>query len=227
MSDPKEFLARWSQRKLNPPTEKPAPAEKAPMPAADRNAAATAPTDPAFDITTLPSLESITANSDIRAFLQRGVPAALSRAALRRAWSADPAIRDFVGLSENSWDFNAPDSIPGFGSIDSADVRRMAAQLFGEPSEEATGQPSPGQPAQPQPALGSNEFESDPVRKTETAGLAESNREDDLLSPSDNDADPSASTGSKKVDAAMQHQDRGEEDDSPPPPRRHGGALPK
>ena len=226
MSDPKDFLPRWSQRKLNPPAEKPAPEEKAPMPAADREAAATAPIDPEFDITTLPSLESITANSDIRAFLQRGVPAALSRAALRRAWSADPAIRDFVGLSENSWDFNAPDSIPGFGPIGSADVRRMAAQLFGEPGEDATGQPSPGQPSQRQPALGSNEFESDPVRKTETAGLAESNREDDLPSPSDNDTDLSASTGSKKDDAAMQHQDGDEEDDSPPPPRRHGGALP-
>jgi Protein of unknown function (DUF3306) len=227
MSDPKDFLTRWSQRKLNPPAEKPALEEKAPMPAADRDAAATAPTDREFDITTLPSLESITANSDIRAFLQRGVPAALSRAALRRAWSADPAIRDFVGLSENSWDFNAPDSIPGFGSIDSADVRRIAAQLFGEPGEEATGQPSPGQPAQPQQALGSSEFESDPVPKTETAGLAESNREDDLPSPSDNDTDPSASTGNKKDDAALQHQDSNEEDDSPPPSRRHGGALPK
>jgi len=227
MSDPKDFLTRWSQRKLNPPAEKPAPEEKSPMPAVDRDAAATASTDPEFDITTLPSLESITANSDIRAFLQRGVPAALSRAALRRAWSADPAIRDFVGLSENSWDFNAPDSIPGFGPIGSADVRRMAAQLFGELGEEATDQPSPGQPAQSQTALGSNEFESAPVRKTEIAGLTEFKREDDLPSASDNNADPSASTGNKKEDAAMQHQGRDEEDDSPPLPRRHGGALPK
>jgi len=227
MSDPKDFLTRWSQRKLNPPAEKPAPEEKPLTPAAGKDAAATVPTDPEFDITTLPSLESITANSDIRAFLQRGVPAALSRAALRRAWSADPAIRDFVGLSENSWDFNASDSIPGFGSIGSADVRRMAARLFGEPDEEAPVPSSAGQPVQPQPALGSNEFESDPVRKTETAGLAESNREDDLPSPSDNDTDPSARTGSEKDDAALQHQDRDEEDDSPPPPRRHGGALPK
>ena len=29
----------------------------------------------------------------------------------------DPVIRDFIGLSENSWDFNAPDGIPGFGSL--------------------------------------------------------------------------------------------------------------
>jgi hypothetical protein len=30
---------------------------------------------------------------------------------------ADPAIKDFVGLSENGWDFSKPDTIPGFGSM--------------------------------------------------------------------------------------------------------------
>src|SRR4051794_23597971 len=34
-----------------------------------------------------------------------------------RALLADPAVRNFVGMSENNWNFNAPDSIPGFGSI--------------------------------------------------------------------------------------------------------------
>jgi hypothetical protein len=30
---------------------------------------------------------------------------------------ADPAIKDFVGPSENGWDFTKPDTIPGFGSM--------------------------------------------------------------------------------------------------------------
>lgn len=30
---------------------------------------------------------------------------------------ADPAIRFAVGLAENSWDFSAPDGVPGFGPI--------------------------------------------------------------------------------------------------------------
>lgn len=34
-----------------------------------------------------------------------------------RALVQDPAIRDFIGLSENSRDFTAPDDIPGFGRI--------------------------------------------------------------------------------------------------------------
>ena len=42
----------------------------------------------------------------------------MSRAALRRAWAADPAIRDFVGLAENAWDFNDPHAMPGFGPLD-------------------------------------------------------------------------------------------------------------
>ncbi|WP_422282997.1 DUF3306 domain-containing protein, partial [Bradyrhizobium sp.] len=52
------------------------------------------------------------------AFLRKGIPQELGRAALRRAWAADPAIRDFVGLAENAWDFNDPNAMPGFGPLD-------------------------------------------------------------------------------------------------------------
>jgi hypothetical protein len=49
--------------------------------------------------------------------LRKGVPADLTRAALRRAWASDPAIRDFIGIAENQWDFNDPNGIPGFGPL--------------------------------------------------------------------------------------------------------------
>jgi hypothetical protein len=45
------------------------------------------------------------------------VPEDLARVALRRAWAADPAIRDFIGLSENSWDFNASAVTEGTGRL--------------------------------------------------------------------------------------------------------------
>ena len=45
------------------------------------------------------------------------MPAELKRAALRRAWASDPAIRDFIGIAENQWDFNDPSGIPGFGPL--------------------------------------------------------------------------------------------------------------
>ena len=57
--------------------------------------------DKPFDIASLPPIESIDADTDVTAFLRPGVPPDLTRAALRRAWSTDPAIRDFVGLVEN------------------------------------------------------------------------------------------------------------------------------
>jgi hypothetical protein len=62
-----------------------------------------------------------------------GVPEDLARAALRRVWSLDPAIRDFVGLSENSWDFNAPGAMDGFGPIDGEQVGRILSRLLGKP----------------------------------------------------------------------------------------------
>jgi hypothetical protein len=51
-------------------------------------------------------------------------PEDLKRAALRRAWLADPAIRDFIGLSGDSSDFNASAGVPGSDSLTKEDARR-------------------------------------------------------------------------------------------------------
>jgi hypothetical protein len=89
------------------------------------------PPDQPFDRASLPSLEQIVADTDIGAFLQSGVPADLTRAALRRAWVGDPAIRDFIGIAENQWDFNDPDGIPGFGVLPVADgAPAVVTQVF-------------------------------------------------------------------------------------------------
>jgi hypothetical protein len=88
--------------------------------------------EPAFDLTHLPSIESITAETDIRAFLAPGVPADLTRAALRRVWAADPTIRDFKGLADYDWDFTTPGAIPGFGPLDMTDdLRRYVSDMVG------------------------------------------------------------------------------------------------
>ena len=47
------------------------------------------------------AIASISPATDLAAFLKPGAPVELTRAALRRAWISDPAIRDFVGLSED------------------------------------------------------------------------------------------------------------------------------
>src|ERR1700730_8321043 len=86
------------------------------------------PTESPFNAANLPPIESIGAGSDIRPFLAPGVPTDLTRAALRLAATTDPTIRDFVGLSEASADFNAQDGVPGFGSL----TRQLLAQTTGE-----------------------------------------------------------------------------------------------
>ena len=119
MSD-EQFLARWSRRKRETKVGHAEPAAEAMEAQArapsDRAAAETAL--PETDLSNLPPIESIDAAADIAAFLRKGIPQELSRAALRRAWSADPAIRDFVGLAENAWDFNDANAMAGFGPLD-------------------------------------------------------------------------------------------------------------
>jgi len=86
-----------------------------------------------FDPATLPPIESIDAQTDITVFLRKGVPDQLRVAALRRAWTVDPAIRDFRGLQENGWNFNDPNSIPSFGELGpEVDVKRKVAEILGE-----------------------------------------------------------------------------------------------
>jgi hypothetical protein len=90
------------------------------------------PPQSVFDAPSLPPIESIGSGSDIRPFLKPGVPQDLTRAALRRAWAVDPAIRDFIGLSENSWDFNGPDGVPGFDSLTTDGPGRLLARKMEE-----------------------------------------------------------------------------------------------
>ena len=132
------------------------------MPAPATNVAK--PAAPAFDPASLPSLDSIGAQTDIRGFLQPGVPADLARAALRRAWSSDPAIRDFKGLAENDWDFNDPNAMFGFGELGpDVDIKKMLAAVFGEtPKEEIASLPAKSDAVNPELAALASE--------TKTAG---------------------------------------------------------
>jgi hypothetical protein len=150
MSDPDNFLSRWSRRKLDPsnetndaPTPETKPTAEA-QPDAAESQAPDAPVpsqeetqEPPFDVASLPPIESITAGTDIRNFLKPGVPLSLSRAALRRAWTSDPAIRDFIEIAENQWDFTN-NSIPGFGPIDPADVPRLLARIISSTKDTAS-----------------------------------------------------------------------------------------
>jgi hypothetical protein len=131
MSSAESFFARWSRRKRHSVAR--SDAAEPPPSAPETVKSGSSTTGEAAAAIPLPPIEAIESSSYIKAFLAPGVPLELTRRALRRAWRVDPAIRDFIGLSENAWDFNAPGGVPGFGRLDLEEVRRLVAQLLGKP----------------------------------------------------------------------------------------------
>ncbi|MBR1236242.1 DUF3306 domain-containing protein [Bradyrhizobium sp. AUGA SZCCT0182] len=193
--DDKGFLARWSQRKQEakqPEREAPiADAEIAAAPATEAEAEKEAA--PEFDLSSLPSLEELTSETDITGFLRKGVPEHLRNAALRKSWALDPAIRNYVNPAlEYAYDWNTPGGVPGNSELGAGiDIARMVNQIMGTgeppaeppiaaaevPTEiandpESSGQPKPDLPDQPlrlsgQPAA----IEPNPAGGDAEAGL--------------------------------------------------------
>jgi len=256
MSGPGGFLSRWSRRKQEAAKEIPAddaPARDDGPDASDGAAAreeqpssggelekekkiaavshgAAEKSEPAFDLAKLPSIDSIAADTDIRAFLMPGVPAALRQAALRRAWSADPKIRDFIEMAENQWDFNAP-GVPGFDfSPPTGDLKRMLADIFGEV-------PAPGSPeSKPQAMVVTSDATVTPQLEVDShrnVNEPDAAREADGEVPSQESAPeihPVRQTviaEYKSDDVAPKKNDAVQEDDDRPPRRSHGGAMPR
>jgi hypothetical protein len=245
MNDPENVLSRWSRRKrevasheVTPAApEVVAPKTSAPLPTElEAEMAALAPPDasddkssaraPVFDPASLPSLDSIGADTDIRGFLAPGVPTELAHAALRRVWIADPGIRDFKGLAEYDWDFTAPDSMFGFGDLDpGTDVKQMLADVFGDlptdptvPSGNVLAEtPSPAAPEPDLPALsepGAPEPEKiSDVTSAEPERHGEQQQEDDLVH--------------RNINTATQNSILANDEEQLAPRRQHGGALPQ
>jgi hypothetical protein len=217
-----DFLARWSRRKREIAKAEAEPRSEV-KPAADGpklDAKQTA--EPEFDAASLPPLESINALTDITAFLRAGVPAELTRAALRRVWTADPAIRDFVGLAENAWDFTDPTAMPGFGPLESTDdIRRMVARIVDQIGQAAeAGLTDSTQSTSDSKAVSEDRPNDQPLRVAAGSGLADEN----LQVPSDSQV----LLQSNKVHHAAQHDaEEGEEVFSQASRRSHGGALPR
>jgi hypothetical protein len=241
MSEPEGFLSRWTRLKREAGETPEAAARDETSDAASADAPRTTPaaggvapavTAPAaasdIDLSALPAIDSITAATDIRGFLAPGVPAELTRAALRRAWVADPKIRDFIGIAENQWDFTAADAIPGFGPLGPLDdVRRMVARVMGE------------DPERPEASAVMASAENAPDNAPDMAASGESlaPRAAELGATQDETAvaaEPPAPTALRDAGvqcsevASAPHKDERDAVGSGAPTRRgHGGALPK
>ena len=138
--DDKGFLARWSQRKQEArQPERDAPVTDSGVTAGPATEAE-APQE--FDLSSLPSLDELTAETDITAFLRKGVPEHLRNAALRRSWALDPAIRNYVNPAvDYAFDWNTPGGVPGSSELGAGvDVARLVSQIMG--TDETAVEPS-------------------------------------------------------------------------------------
>jgi len=99
MAEPADFLARWSRLKRR---------ARQPQSPDVASASATAAT-PAVETPpeTLPPVESLTAESDYRIFMQPGVPEVTRNAALQKLWRSDPVFANLDGLVEYGEDYAA------------------------------------------------------------------------------------------------------------------------
>jgi hypothetical protein len=219
MTEPDNFIQRWARLKRESDTAHEADLSGDSLPPESVESALDAAGEEPFDLTSLPSIEAITANTDIRGFLQSRVPAELTRAALRQAWASDPAIRDFIGIAENQWDFNDPNAIPGFGPLPAtgnapAFLTQASSRLENIPKA------LPEMPASVECARSSV---VDPEHSAADQGTQ--------LTPDESrSGDPGISRLSSEMSEAGTKTENAcsvEECDASRSPRRHGSALPR
>lgn len=253
---PERFLSRWSRRKQEvrktepPPEDAPSPqlgseaSEAAPNAVVPQDGAGPpGPTEAnlgADDTLALPSLEDLTADMDLSMFLREGVPEPLRNAALRRMWSLDPKIRDFVcEAREYAYDWNTPGGVPGYGPLPSTeDILRMAARIVGgEPSD--GGLPDAAEAASTHAqAITQSQDRGQPSSSgagTGDASAAVPHQDPVLMSENESPRiadETSVRAPVSSLNVAMtRRSDKGAEPDRTeepvtPAPRRHGGAMP-
>jgi hypothetical protein len=210
MTAPENALSRWSRLKREAVYEGEVLADPDDQQARSAEPANTEPEagldEGVINPKDLPPIDAITIDTDIRAFLQSRVPAELTRAALRRAWISDPAIRDFIGIAENQWDFNDPTAIAGFGPMQATDdVPALLRQAFGRSTELAGAIAELPMMVEPQA----------PVKIVRDIGT--SGQPDVPVALHQTAAEP----------AEIAHPSPEEESGVPPKRRSHGGALPR
>jgi hypothetical protein len=248
MSD--DFLARWSRRKSEAKQAAPAPVEEAldeaPVdlepthgdgaaagPVAQLGEAPDAPVEiTAEEIAALPPVESLSSASDLAPFLRRGVPMLLRNAALRRMWTVDPAIRDFLNdAREYAYDWNTPGGVPGLGPMSATDdVKAMVRRIFNDPVEEpAVAEKNAMAPGEGKPAAA---VESPTIEDQEPAAaddrpVAVVEESAPLIPTPPVATTPDAATQeSDALDARTASAPQAATQAGSQRPRRHGGATP-
>jgi len=227
------FLDRWSRRKqeerraeveeaVEKPLETPVEVPLTGPPEVSAEPDGDAPLTEA-ELAALPRIEDLTAQSDLRPFLRRGVPGALKNAAMRKMWLLTPAIRDHKDCAvDYAWDWNTPGGVPGNGGrLDAASVQKMLKGLTGpapdaEPDAEPDAAPDAATPSGPAPDPASDPApDPAPTLRAETEPEAGPGKTPDTT--------PDTTPGTTSGRQAGRHPDPETEK---PVRVRHGGAMP-
>jgi hypothetical protein len=216
------FLERWAKRKREAargderPTAPPAAA------VVQTGPDALDPAELEARLATLPPLDDIDRDTDIRPFLEKWVPAALRNAALRRVWSSDPRIVDFKEVADYQWDWNVPGGAPGCGPLEpDFDTEAAVRRIFREvaPSEEARRDGLSQEPDQSR------------IQAPASVAVQHEHGVDTASSGDPPSVESAVQRRIAGVDAASS-LDAAQQSEGPPEPaavarrRRHGGALP-
>ena len=234
------FLSRWSRRKREAVVVPPEPGSNdgaAPV-VVEAEAAAGAQhgkedgAEPELDVSKLPPVEELTESSDISAFLDRRVPAALRNAALGRMWTLDPTIRDFIEVAENQWNWNVPGGAPFYCEIEPGS--RIVADAADAVTRGSTAPSSVGSSDAALPDTASN-VDTHRIDSTVADDAALRHRQPSEqpsemadaqdMSRSDNTGQPADAPAVSEAVAA-QYKSADERGERAPSGRRHGGALP-
>jgi hypothetical protein len=203
------FLSRWSRQKRRGTRTQPAAGTQV-------GGTLAAEEVPEVDPATLPKIEDLTAESDVSVFLRKGVPEALQKLALRRMWSLDPEIRDFVEVAENQFNFHVPGGIHGlFEELgEGADVSVWLAQ-----ATQSVAREKPKEPAEDAPVENSEKLaavQHDAMEAAGEVGAGEPLSDAQVNAGDDATQDTQQAEAAKRSSAVSAGVAR----------RRHGGALP-
>ena len=164
-----DFLARWSQRKLEARRENMPATDgdgETPHPAGEPGISAE-PAEPARELTDadMPSLDSLSEDSDYTPFLSPGVSDGLRRLALRKLFS-QPSFNITDGLNDYDEDFK---QFAGLGNIVTHEMKRLlrreqaaaegqgpAAEAVPEPDVQLPPDSPPGEADDVAPLAGSD-----------------------------------------------------------------------
>lgn len=206
------FFSRWSKRKRTSETEPATPEVDPPAPAPEVVPDAVESLSEE-EIAALPPVDMFTIETDIRPFLQKGVPQALRNAALRRKWMLTPSIRDHADPAvDYAWDWNTPGGVPGDGLGPSLEKGAQMLREFTAPRCDAASDNMPVAEEKPAPKA---------VAQADHSAVRHAQRE--------------RVKTAEKSDAAADLQDQADAEnykenqsdiEEAPQRRRHGSALP-